>query len=133
MTHNKTEDELLDLQDDEKTSDTFDVDDRLQDGTRITCNPNKDATPASLHEISLLTSPIQILSNRLPGVLYSPLLEAQMNEKCKLLVIHSNVGFSLSFFCKSLSFFKAQIEHNYRDDDDDDNNNNNNNHNNSIY
>ena len=55
MTHNTTEDEHLDLQDDEKssdvdekTSDTFDVDDRLQDGARITCDPNKDSTPASL-------------------------------------------------------------------------------------
>ena len=67
MTHNKTEEELLDLQDDEKssdvdekTSDTFDVDDsnRLQDGARITCGPNKDSTPASSQEISLLISAI---------------------------------------------------------------------------
>ena len=90
MTHNTTEDELLDLQDDEKssdvdekTSDTFDVDDRLQDGARITCDPNKDSTPASSQEISLLTSAIQMLTNRLPGALNSPLVEARTNGKSK--------------------------------------------------
>ena len=59
MTHNKSEDEHFDLQDDEKSSDTFDVDNRLRgalNGARITCNLNKNLAPASLQEISLLTS-----------------------------------------------------------------------------
>ena len=92
MTHNKTEDELFDLQNnekssdvDEKISDTFDVDDsdRLQDGARVTHDPNNDSTAASSQEISLLTSAIQMLTNRLPGVLNSPPVEAGKNEKSK--------------------------------------------------
>ena len=87
MTHNKTEDELLDLQDDETTSDTSDVDDsdQLQDGARVACVCNKDPTPASSQEINLLTSAIWMLANRPPtagDLNNSPLVEAQRNEQC---------------------------------------------------
>lgn len=51
--------------------------------TQTGYNPNKDSTPASSQEISLLTSAIQVLTNRLPGVLNSPLVEARTNEKSK--------------------------------------------------
>ena len=89
--HNKTGDELLDFQGDGKSSDDDEKtcacnvgdSEKQQDGARSTCGPNKNSTPASSQEISLLTSAILMLTSKLPAVLNSPLIEAQRNEESK--------------------------------------------------
>lgn len=91
MSCDTTEDELLELHEDarnsdvdETTCDSFEVDDpaTLQNGGRITSRPKASAL-ASSQEISPLTSAIQMLTDKLPSVLDSPLVEAQKNERSK--------------------------------------------------
>lgn len=85
MNENKSDEELLDYQEDEQLSD---LDDKnlnsadLQDGASSPPGSNNNQ-PASSHEISLLTSAIQLLTKSLPGPLNSSLVEEKRNEKGK--------------------------------------------------
>lgn len=94
MSHNTTEDELLEFHhedpktsdDDEKTVTLLKLTTQIfykMAATSITSRRNKDSVPASSQEISLLTSAIQMLRDKLPSVLNSPLVEAQKNERSK--------------------------------------------------
>ena len=86
MNENKSDEELLDSQEDERLSDLNDknsVDLQLQDGAGSPRGSNNNQTPASSQEISLLTSAIQLLTKSLPGPLHSSLVEEKRPEKGK--------------------------------------------------
>ena len=86
MNENKSDEELLDSQEDERLSDFDDknsADLQLQDGAGSPRGSNNNQTPASSQEISLLTSAIQLLTKSLPGPLHSSLVEEKRPEKGK--------------------------------------------------
>ena len=63
MNENKSDEELLDHQEDEQLSDLDDKNSSdLQDGAGSPRGSNNNQTPASSQEISLLTSAIQLLT-----------------------------------------------------------------------
>ena len=82
MNENKSDEEVLDYQEDEQLSylDNKNSSD-LQNGAGSPRGSNNNQTPASSQEIGLLTSTIHMLTKSLPGLLNSSLVVEKRHEK----------------------------------------------------